>query len=79
MFVYHVKVIKTMDWIAVSVLFVYLAIGLSYAINTNKDWFKKFETNKDEVDEPMLCIGITVIAITWPLFLIVRLIKKSSK
>ena len=68
-----------MDGIAVSVLFVYLAIGLSYAIYTNKDWFKKAETNKDEVDEPMLCIGITFIAITWPLFLIVRSITKISK
>ena len=68
-----------MDCIAVSVFLVYLAIGLSYAINTNKDWFKNAETNKDEVDEPMLCIGITFIAITWPLFLIVRSIKKISK
>ena len=68
-----------MDWFVVSVLFVYLAIGLSYAIYTNKDWLKKAETNKDEVDEPMLCIGITFISITWPLFLIVRSIKKSSK
>lgn len=68
-----------MDWIVVSVLLVYLAIGLSYAIHTNKDWIKKAETNKDEVDEPMLCIGITFIAITWPLFLIVRSIKKISK
>ena len=68
-----------MDWIAVFVLFVYLAIGLSYAIYTNKDWFKKAETNKDEVDEPMLCIGTTFIAITWPAFFIVRSIKKIVK
>lgn len=68
-----------MDWIAVSVLFVYFAIGLPYAIHINKDWFKKAEVNKDEVDEQMLCIGTTFIAITWPLFLIVRLIKKIAK
>jgi hypothetical protein len=68
-----------MDWIVVSVWFVYLAIGLPYAIHINKDWFKKAETNKDEVDEPMLCIGTTFIAITWPAFFIVRSIKKIVK
>ncbi len=68
-----------MDWIAVSVWLVYLAIGLHYAIHINKYWFKKAETNRDEVDEPMLCIGTTFIAITWPVFLIVRSIKKIAK
>ena len=75
-----------MDWITVAGWFLYLAIGLSYAIYINKDWFKKAKTDKDEVDEPMLYICTTLIAITWPiisitwsLFLIIRLIKKITK
>ena len=68
-----------MDWIAVSVWFVYLAIGLPYAIHINKDWFKKAEINKDEVDEPMLYLCTTLIAVAWPVVLIVRSIKKIVK
>ena len=68
-----------MDWVAVSVLFLYLAIGLPYAVYINKYWFKKAETNKDEVDKPMLCISTTFIAVTWPVFFIVRLIKNIVK
>ena len=68
-----------MDWIALSVWFVYLAIGLPYAIDINKDWFKKAETNKDEVDETMLFIGTTFIVVAWPLFFIVRTIKNNLK
>lgn len=65
-----------MEWNAVTVLFVYLAIGFPYAIYINKYWFKKAKNNKYEVDETMLCIGTTFIALVWPLFFIVRIIKK---
>jgi integral membrane sensor domain MASE1 len=68
-----------MEWIAVTVLFVYLAIGLPYAIYINKDWFKKAKNNKYEVDETMLCIGTTFIFLAWPLFFIVRTIKNILK
>ena len=68
-----------MDWIAVSLWFVYLAIGLPYAIHINKNWFKKAEHNKDGVDVPMLCIGTTFIALAWPLFFIFRSIKNIAK
>ena len=75
-----------MDWITVAGWFLYLAIGLSYAIYINKDCFKRVKTNKEEVDEPMLYICTTLIAITWPiisitwsLFLIIKLIKKITK
>ena len=68
-----------MEWIAISGWFLYFVIGLTYAIHINKDWFNKAETNKDEVDVPMLCIGSTFIAIIWPIFFIVRLIKKIVK
>jgi hypothetical protein len=68
-----------MDLAVEDLWFVYFVIGIPYAIYINKDWFKKAETNKDEVDEQMLFIGTTFIAITWPVFFIVRSIKKIVK
>lgn len=68
-----------MELVAVFLWIVYFAIGFYYAIYTNKDWFKKAETNKYEVDETMLLIGSTFIALTWPVFFIARSIKKIVK
>jgi tryptophan 2,3-dioxygenase len=55
---------------------VYFFIGIVYAIYTHKDELKACNDKNSEIEEPMLFIWVTAVAMLWPVSLIIKLIKK---